>query len=103
MLTVRLRNQAPIDGPVVSIFAKSHEKPNAKIKGEDDADRLFDIKGIIHKEFVPTDQTVNAAFYDQVLRRLLQRIRRVRSELHETRWWILLHDNAPTHSAILLR
>ena len=64
---------------------------------------FFDIKGIIHKEFVPMGQTVNAAFYEQVLRRLLQRIRRVRPELHKPGSWMLLHDNAPAHSAILVR
>jgi len=31
---------------------------------------FFDIKGIVHKEFVPTGQTVNSGFYCEVLRRL---------------------------------
>jgi hypothetical protein len=31
---------------------------------------FFDIDGIIHKEFVPPGQTVNAKFYCDVLRRL---------------------------------
>ena len=52
---------------------------------------LFDNKGIIHKEFVPAGQTINAAFYQTVLNRLLQRIRRVRPELHK----IVKMDDAP--------
>ena len=64
---------------------------------------FFDSHGIIHKEFVPPGQTVNAAFYEQVLKRLLQRIRRVRPELHRTGSWVLLHDNAPAHDAIRVR
>ena len=61
---------------------------------------FFDIKGIIHKEFIPASQIIKAAFYQAVLNRFLQRIRRVRPELHRTGTWMLLHDNAPAHSAI---
>jgi hypothetical protein len=35
---------------------------------------FFDIKGIVHKEFVPTGQTVNSWFYCEVLRRLREDI-----------------------------
>ena len=61
---------------------------------------FFDNKGIIHKEFVPASQTINAAFYQAVLIRLLQHIQRVRPELHRTGKWMLLHDNAPAHRVI---
>ena len=64
---------------------------------------FFDNKGIIHTEFVPAGQTINAAFYQAVLNRLLERIRRVRPELHKTGKWLLLHDNAPAHTAIRVR
>ena len=56
---------------------------------------FFDNKGIIHKEFVPAGQTIYAAFYQEVLNRLL-RILRVRPELYRTGKWIMLHDNVPT-------
>ena len=55
---------------------------------------------IIHKEFVPVGQTVNSTFYEEVFKRLLRRIHRVRPELHRTGQWMLLHDNAPAHCAI---
>ena len=55
---------------------------------------------IIHKEFVPVGQTVNSAFYEEVLKRLLRHIHRVRPEMHRTGQWMLLHDNAPAHCAI---
>jgi len=29
---------------------------------------FFDVKGIVHKEFVPTGQTVNSRFYCDILR-----------------------------------
>jgi len=31
---------------------------------------LSDIRGIVHKEFIPPDQTVNGKFYCEVLKRL---------------------------------
>ena len=37
---------------------------------------FFDQKRIVHKEFVPPGQTVNAAFYVQVLKRLWENVRR---------------------------
>jgi len=39
---------------------------------------FFDSNSIIHKEFVPVGQTVNSASYEEVLKRLLRRIHRVR-------------------------
>ena len=80
-----------------------NKESSAKIQGQTLLIAFFDNKGIIHKEFVPAGQTINAAFYQAVLNRLLQDIRRVRPELHRTGKWILLHDNAPAHSAIRVR
>ena len=39
---------------------------------------FFDQKGIVHKEFVPPGQTVNAAFYVEVLKLLRETVRRKR-------------------------
>lgn len=62
---------------------------------------FYDSKGIIHKEFVPTGQMVNAVFYVGVLKRLVARIRRIRPEYREEGSWRLLHDNAPSHRSTL--
>ena len=48
---------------------------------------FYDSKGIVHKEFVPLGQNVNAIFYLGVLKRLVRRIRRVRSEYREDGSW----------------
>jgi hypothetical protein len=53
---------------------------------------FFDIKGIVHKEFVLTGQTVNSAHCCDVLRIL--RERRLRPELWQQRNCLLHHDNA---------
>jgi len=38
---------------------------------------FFDSSGIMHKEFVPPGQTVNHAFYKDVLEQLRKRVQRV--------------------------
>jgi len=62
---------------------------------------FFDIKGIVQKEFVPKGQAVNSRFYCEVLRRLHEKVRRHRPQLWREQTWLLLHDNAPSHTAVL--
>jgi hypothetical protein len=42
---------------------------------------FFDNCGIVHKEFVPPGQTVNHAFYKDVLERLRKRVQRVQTDI----------------------
>jgi hypothetical protein len=42
---------------------------------------FFDIKGVVHKEFVMAGLTVSSAYYYDVLRRLRENLRRLRREL----------------------
>ena len=47
----------------------------SKIASENDVNCVFfDAEGVIHREFVPEGQKVNAEFYVGVLNRLLKRI-----------------------------
>ncbi|XKL62242.1 hypothetical protein PGB90_002075 [Kerria lacca] len=62
---------------------------------------FFDSEGLIHKEFVPAGQTVNAALDVTVLDRLLKRIGRVRPQRFANRDFVLLHDNAPAYTEVL--
>jgi hypothetical protein len=48
---------------------------------------FFDSRGIVHKEFVPPEQTVNHAFYKDVLERLRKRVQRVRMDIADD--WVL--------------
>jgi len=59
---------------------------------------IFDSRGIVHKKFVPSGQTVNHAFYKDVLERLRKRVQRVRTDNADD--WVLQHDNAPAHTAL---
>jgi hypothetical protein len=60
---------------------------------------FFDISGTVSFEFIPQGQTVNQAYYMEILKRLLEALRRKRPELWPS-GWILHHDNAPSHKAL---
>ena len=64
---------------------------------------FFDYCGVVHYEFLPTGQTVNKEYYLSVMRRLREAIRKKRPELWANNSWILHHDNAPSHTALVLR
>jgi hypothetical protein len=59
---------------------------------------FFDIRGIIHLEFVPEVITANQIFY-VVLKRLIDAVRRRRGDLWIDRA-LILHDNASEHSSL---
>jgi hypothetical protein len=60
---------------------------------------FFYAKRIIHHEFVPEKQTVDAKFYTEVMKRLIARVHRIRPEFQENGSWFLLHDSEPAHSS----
>jgi hypothetical protein len=57
---------------------------------------------VIHKEFVPEGQLVNSASSVEVIGRLLKRVPRLRPQFRDEDSWFLLHDNAPSQSAIVV-
>jgi hypothetical protein len=64
---------------------------------------FFDIKGIVHKEFILAGQIVNSAYYCDVLQRLGENIRRLRPELWQQKNWLFQHDNSLSHTSFFLR
>ena len=60
---------------------------------------FFDIQGIVMAECVPSSQTVNQQYYNEVLMKLRERVRRKQPELWRN-GWILHQDNAPAHNAL---
>jgi len=64
---------------------------------------FFDIRGIVHYEFVPTGQTINQVYYLEVLERLREKVRWKRLEPFANNSWILHCDNAPAHTALSVR
>jgi len=81
-------------------FSSSEERTHEQIQGEN-YDFFFDSRGIVHKEFVPPGQTVNHAFYKDVLERLRKRVQRVRTDIADD--WVLRHDNVPAHTPPSIR
>ena len=61
---------------------------------------FFDIRGIVHFEFLPQGQTVNQYVYKEILRRLMRSVRDKRRDLWENNTWVLHHNNTPAHSAL---
>jgi hypothetical protein len=61
------------------------------------------IQGVVHQEFIPQGQTVNATFYVEVVKRLHEHVQRVQPELWAEKHWILHHNNAPLHLALIVR
>jgi hypothetical protein len=59
---------------------------------------FFDIKGIIYKEFDLVGQTVNSAYYCDVLWQLCEDVQRLRPELWCRKNWLLHHNNTPSHT-----
>jgi histone-lysine N-methyltransferase SETMAR len=62
---------------------------------------FFKIRGIVHVEFAPKDQIVNAEFYCTVLRCLREDIRQKQPELWCRSNWMLHDDNAPSHQVLV--
>ena len=62
-----------------------------------------ELRGIVPYEFVPTGQTDNQVYYLEMLKRLLEKVRRKRPELFANNSWILHHENAPAHTALSVR
>jgi hypothetical protein len=63
---------------------------------------FFNVNGIVHKEFVPSGQTVNQYFYLDVLKRLRESLRHKRPESWRSGDWLLHHGNAPATSNMVL-
>ena len=76
---------------------------SVQIKSRNNVADFFDMRGIVHYEFVPTGQTVNQVYYLEVLERLCEKVRQKRPEIFAINSWILQHDNVPTHTTLSLR
>jgi hypothetical protein len=71
-----------------------------QVQFESNDDRFFDIRGIVHIDWVPERPTVNWVYYKDVLTILHERVRRKIPEIWKNGSRILHYDNAPAHNAL---
>jgi len=95
---IRPRDKTPKSGVAHCKVSPSQESEKEQIQNQIDAQLFFGSQGIVHKEFVPSGQTVNQTFYREVLERLRNGVAHVRPGIART--WMLHHDNPPCHTAI---
>jgi hypothetical protein len=87
-------------------FKRSKEgrgEPEEQVKFQSNDDIRFDIRGIVHTDWVPEGQTINHVFYKEVLTLLREWVRRKRPEMWKKGSRILHHDNAPAHNALSVK
>jgi hypothetical protein len=63
---------------------------------------FFNIEPIVRAEFVPRGTAVNSEYYKGLLERLRNDMRRKRPEKWKNEF-VLSHDNAPCHTALVIR
>jgi len=63
---------------------------------------FFDIDGVVHHEYVPPGQIVNGHLYVQVLQRLRDAVRRKQHDKWQGEWF-LHHDNALSHTSLVVQ
>jgi hypothetical protein len=81
------------------------QKKARKVKSKEKSmpKTVFDIKGIVHKEFVLAGQTANSAHHCDVLQRLRKIVGRLRPEIWRLKHWPLHQDNAHSHISFFNR
>jgi hypothetical protein len=62
---------------------------------------FFDIRGIVHKEFVLAGQTVTFAYYYDVLQRLHENVQRLCPKLQQQKNWH--HYSSPSPASVFTR
>ena len=84
-------------------ITKTKESKDVEVEDKVMLIAFFDIKGIVHFEFLPQGQTVNQYVYKGSLQHLIMSVRDKRKDLWENNAWVFHQDNAPAHSALSIR
>jgi transposase len=100
-MTLKQKGRVKSGSTLVRLAPNKARKSRSKIKTM--LIIFFDIRGVVHHEYILASQTVNAKFYVEVLKRLRERVRLARPELWTENAWILHQDNAPLHTVLVTR
>ena len=83
-------------------FSQTQEGQTAQIHPQTFDEPFFDSSFMIYMHWVPTGQTVNKDYDDEVLREFRRRFRRKRPEFFKSCQWHFPQDNAPVNNSILV-
>ena len=92
---LRPREQISVNGVSAQNISQSKEVQSYCISKKGRLNHLWDMKGVVHMEFLKQGHTVNSKKYISTVRTLKARLRRVRS----VRDSILQHDNMRPHTS----
>ena len=93
----------PLTKQQSSLWKAATDPTPVKGKAEKSAGKVllvvfFDSEGILYHRYIPKGQTINAQLYIEILQTLRDQIARKRPHMAGGNW-LLLHDNAPPHTA----
>ena len=77
----------------VSDVTKSKTKSGVKVM-------FFDVRGIIHNDFLSQDLIINQQVYKEILQYMLCSVHEKRWELWQDKLWLLRYDNAPAYTTL---
>jgi hypothetical protein len=85
-----------------SVIPEAKESTAGPLQRQGFVDCFFDSRGVMHHEYAPQGQTVTKEYYEDVLCRLRNAVRRKQPDLWAAKTWQLHPNNAPTHSLHLI-
>ena len=91
-------NKAAVFTTEDAILSATEKRAPSSQQPHLNTDFFFDIRGILHKEFVPPGQTDNGNFYCD-----WGKVRHKWPEMWKNGDWLLHHDNAPAHTWLIVR
>ena len=81
---------------------KPEKKDTGPKQNQGDAE-FFHIRGFVHYEYAPEEQTVTKEYYKKIPRRLHDAIPRIKPDFWSVKNWQLHHINAPAHSSHVIQ
>ena len=85
----------------MSLWPKKARQSKSKVKVM--LITFFDVRGIVHSEFLPQGQMINQQVYKEILQLLLCSVPEKRRELWQDKSWLLHHNNAPAYNALSIQ
>ena len=102
-LWLQSRKQVSIFTMEASRITKGQKSTTSLQQCESNADLFLRFHVIVHHEYAPEGQTTNKEYYLEVLHYLHDAVQRKWPDMWTGKNWQLHHDNAPAHSAHVIK